>query len=207
MCVCIYDTSDRKLDERKIWSSPQRFSSLYVSEKSVFMLVCHNWPCGFFHSCVFRSVRVPLCRCVCVCEHVLSNIQQRSAELPVKVERSKGPVSGSKVTADLSPISSLSSVTGRRDDIHKQAGKVCIYMQTSPCQCILPLTSGIHDLRPFQNNSAPNLCPFLTSPPTSLPPFPFKHLHGSYHYSPDLTLLSPATFSPGSGSSDDRPKP
>lgn len=76
MCVCIY-LSDRKLDEWKISSSPQRFSSLYVSEKSVFMLVCRNWPCGFFHNCVFRSVRVPLCRCVCVCVNVFNQTYSR----------------------------------------------------------------------------------------------------------------------------------
>lgn len=143
---------------------------------------------------VCACVSLQVCVYICVCEHVLSNIQQRSAELPVKAERSKEPASGSKVTADLSPVSSQSSVTGRRDEIHKQAGKVCIYMQTSLCQCILPLTSGIHDLRPFQNNSAQNLCPFLTSPPTSLPPFPFKHLHTWCHYFRDLTPLPLVTF-------------
>lgn len=69
----------------------------------------------------------------------------------------QGPVWGSKVTATLSPVSQRSSITGRRakmrSNIHKQAGKVCTYMQTSLCLFIPFLSSGIHDPRPFQNNT------------------------------------------------------
>lgn len=59
-----------------------------------------------------------------------------------------------------------------RSNIHKQAGKVCTYMQTSLCLFIPFLSSGIHDPRPFQNNTDLTCALFLTSSSTSFSHFP-----------------------------------
>lgn len=113
----------------------------------VFLFVLPDRLCRF-SACVIFSA------CAGVCD-IFSKTHYRCL-MSYQSNRSRGSAWVSEDAFALSLVSPSRFITGKRAkraNVHKQGAKVCIYMLTSLFQFILFLSFGVHDPRPFQNNT------------------------------------------------------